>query len=703
MASNVIVTQTVNKVVWKVDNGSYQAALKKIRAMKTAWTDASGSALKASKQFEQAGRTFRKSQELTQRAYNPQERKAQAERLKQQKAELAIARRTNQIRAAGVRFNTKNTSYNLTSAQRAQAISDFSSLSKQYHQGTLALGEYNARLAQLHQRMRNVGGLARKPAVLPVKAKITAIDTSMMQAGIAGLAAYGMGRSVMDTGQQFEAAQNGLTAVMGSAQAAAKEFEYLRGESNRLGLDLIQTAKDYTRFAASANGKIDNSQIHNLFEGVSEYGRVVGATSEEQSRSIRALQQMLSKGTIQSEELKGQLAEGIPGSVGIFTKALNTMKGTTDLTDADLFKLMEDGKLFAKDILPYVADEMKKTARSGGALDKAVKSNAASMARMKTAFQNSMNTIFKSSFGDELTNTFDRITDALNNNQGAFELFGDIAGGVLDGFTDALATVHDTFILLQAVLQAHFPGLTSMFEGMGKTVGQVAGYVLFTGAIWKLGGALKFLVGMAVPLKGLLTTLTAINALGGGGAIGKDGKPTGQTTGPAKPKGKMPGLKGIGKLGALGILGELFMAGNEINDLVNPNSENNQRKAAIMDDVRKQLQDNPEAANSFPALSKWLSSLTGNPLPTNPDYAKPADKTGWSPSYAQPMIAPLPAQAPAPATLPAWAMQPIKGEAEITIKPIELNINDGAVKGLVSQAIDDYEAQQVNLFMGVPE
>lgn len=694
--ANVIVTSTINEVKFKVDNKGYQAALKKIQSLKTAWTASSSAALKAAKQYEQAGRTFRKSQEWTQRAYNPQERKAQSERLKQQRAELALARRTNQIRAAGVRFNTKNTSYNLTSAQRAQAISDFSSLSKQYHAGTLALGEYNARLAQLHQRMRNVGGLARKPVVMPVRAKVTSIDTSMVQAGIAGLAAYGMGRSVMETGQQFEAAQNGLTAVMGSAQAAAKEFEYLRSESNRLGLDLIQTAKDYTRFAASANGKIDNSQIHNLFEGVSEYGRVVGATADEQSRTMRALQQILSKGKLSAEEVRQQMAESLPNSVGLLTSALNKMKGVTNLTEADLFKLMEDGQLYAKDILPFLADEMKKTARSGGALDKAIKSNAASMARMKTAFQNSMNTIFKSSFGDELTSTFDRITDALNNNQGAFELFGDIAGGVLDGFTSAVEMVYNSFVLLKGMLQAEFPILTGMFDGMGKTVGQIAGYALFTGAIWKLGGALKFLVGFANPLKGLLTTLTAINALGGVGGMttpgtdNKKGKNKGNTkTTPTK------GGKGGFSIGLPAIMA--FMSVNSRFDEIQADPDafkrevdaNNSRPTVWTDIMNAFRERSVQAQQNNPGGPDWLT--------------KPTDKTGWSPSFAQPQVtAPLPT-GPTPATLPAWAMQPLKGEAEITIKPIELNINDGAVKGLVSQAIDDYEAQQVNLFMGVPE
>ncbi|QDE47853.1 tape measure protein [Enterobacter hormaechei] len=41
-----------------------------------------------------------------------------------------------------------------------------------------------------------------------------------------------------------------------------------------------------------------------MFEGVSQYGTVLGATGEEQSRALLALNQMYAKGTVQAEELK---------------------------------------------------------------------------------------------------------------------------------------------------------------------------------------------------------------------------------------------------------------------------------------------------------------------------------------------------------------------------------------------------------------
>lgn len=73
--------------------------------------------------------------------------------------------------------------------------------------------------------------------------------------------------------------------------------------------------------------------MRSIFEGASEWGLVTGADADAQSRALKALNQMMSKGTVMSEELKGQLSEALPGAVGLFVKALNQMKGRTDLTE----------------------------------------------------------------------------------------------------------------------------------------------------------------------------------------------------------------------------------------------------------------------------------------------------------------------------------------------------------------------------------
>jgi hypothetical protein len=83
-------------------------------------------------------------------------------------------------------------------------------------------------------------------ATIPVTAKVNKLDTSMIEGagGAITLAAtVALSGKIMTTGQDFESAMSGLTAITGSTEKAAKEFEYLKEQSNRLGLDLLKTAR----------------------------------------------------------------------------------------------------------------------------------------------------------------------------------------------------------------------------------------------------------------------------------------------------------------------------------------------------------------------------------------------------------------------------------------------------------------------------
>jgi tape measure domain-containing protein len=432
MTGNVIVTTTSNRVIFDVDQGSYAAAKKKIQSLKKEWE-------KVGNGYDKAKSKARPKGDAAEALIIRQQAKAKAKAIKDEAAaEKALAReriraerKVQQIRAKSIRFNTAASSYNLSGKQRTESLSQFGNLTRQFHAGKIAVGEYNAAVSALQANMRKQGRVGMKGQSLPVTAKVTKLDTSLIESAggaITIAATVAVGKSVMNAGQDLQSMESGLTAVTGSSEAAAKEMQYLRDQSNRLGLDLIQTGKDFTSFYAAAKSSMTNSQIKNLFEASTEYGTVLGATAESQSLALKAFNQMASKGQIYSEELKGQLAESLPGAVDIFVKALQKTQNNANLTTQDLFKLMEGGKLMSKDILPAVADEMKLLARQGGALDKAIKSNRASFQRLKTAIQSSMGQFFEGGYGNSLTNTFDTLTEVLNDNSSTFESWGHIAG-----------------------------------------------------------------------------------------------------------------------------------------------------------------------------------------------------------------------------------------------------------------------------------
>ncbi|ASQ16708.1 tape measure protein [Enterobacter cloacae] len=726
--TNKIVSSLINTVSWQVDSNSFSRARNKIKSLKKYAESAGKSFDQATRKLQQAnGKTqLQQARAETQRLKLNQRLTAEAQKqsainarmatneqrhaqrmaaiaarnpaagglipksvrglskaIRAQREQADLEKRTQQIRTKGIRFSTATNGYNLTPRQRAQAISDFAQLTKQYHAGSMALGEYNARVSKLQQRLRQQGGLVKKPVTIPVKAKVTGLDTSLLDhagGAITIAASIGLGRSVMETGQNFESALSGLTAITGSAQDAAKEFEYLQQQSNRLGLDLLSTAKDYTQFSAAVGKKLPLDQIHQIFQSTSEYGLVVGATAEQQSLALKALNQMMSKGQVMSEELKGQLSESLPGAVGLFVKALNKMKGATNLTEQDLFKLMQDGKLMSKDILPFVAEEMAQTARAGGALEKAMKSNRAAFQRLKTSMQNSMNNAFLAGFGDELTETFNGLTSAINSNQDAFKTLGAVAGKITAGFTDAGYTVYNSFILIEALIKKYVPQLSKTFEGFGNTAAYAAGIAIFTGAIFKLAGALRWLVSFANPLKGLLGTLAGIGALGGIATPGTDNTKPGKDGKPAKG----------GKGGGFSIGLPAIMAGVSLNNRLSeiqadPDAfmkkvQANNDRPTLWTDIKNFFADH---AQGFTNAFAGMNTLPGiQPATAGMAQLPGIDNLAYGMNLGKPFS--------------------VEGKADLTVtNEVKLSIDDSKFSDAIKAEVQEQDRKNTNLILGI--
>ncbi|HGT3739818.1 TPA: tape measure protein [Escherichia coli] len=707
MASgNVIITKTVNRTIFTVDSNSYKKTVDKIRSVGKEWDKVASKMKSLRLKFEENGYTKarRKQQDEAAKAAMAEAKAKAATEAKAAKAQLVAERKLQTIRAKAIRFSTSAANANVTPAQRAGHLQEFGQLTRQYHAGSMALQEYNARVSRLQQTMRQQGHVGMRGATIPVTAKVNKLDTSMIEGAggaITIAATVALSGKIMNTGQDFESALSGLTAITGSTDKAAKEFDYLRDQSNRLGLDLLKTSKDYTQFAAAVGDKLPKDQMRSIFEGASEWGLVTGADSESQSRALRSLNQMMSKGTVMSEELKGQLSEALPGAVGLFVKALNQMKGRTDLTEKDLFDLMQQGKLFSKDILPEVAKQMKAAARNGGALDKAMKSNRASWQRLQTSMQNAMNVFFTSGFGNSLTSAFDAISAAVNGSGGAFEMFGHIAGKIVEGATDAFTELHDTVILTFRIIEyyASKMGITGeQLKSWGEMAVYAAGVALFAGSIWKLGGAFKWLLTMLNPLTKLLGVMKGIAAIGG-----IEAATTGGSGGEGKEKPNKPGRgPKVGKAGGLAAL-----SGGPVGWGIAIGSVGGDYAWDKVMDANDAMygQDTTAGGNlkKDSPLGKLWDFIHSPDLPTNPNFAKPEEKTGWVSSYSNPGYVPPAPTITAPQLKVDMAGNPLMTPPAWLNQPLNVNVNvkvqDGQVRDLVRSEVETNNQQAFNMLM----
>lgn len=201
-----------------------------------------------------------------------------------------------------------------------------------------------------------------------------------------GLAMFA--RDLVQTQVQMDRIGNSLRFATGGAQEGAEAFDWIRRVSKALGLDLASTGTAFSQFAAATKGtKIDFEETQRIFLAVSKASTVMGLSSDQAAGALNALQQMVSKGTVQAEELRGQLGERIPGAFNMAARAMG-------VTTQQLGKMLDNGQVLAADLLPKLAAEMEKTfgqeaVASAGGLNQ-------EMNRLSTAWTEFKETVMKS-------------------------------------------------------------------------------------------------------------------------------------------------------------------------------------------------------------------------------------------------------------------------------------------------------------------
>lgn len=169
---------------------------------------------------------------------------------------------------------------------------------------------------------------------------------------LAGLSIAAFAKSVFDAGVVMDSMERSFVAITGNSTAASAEMFFLREEADRLGQSFYDLAPQFKQIAASARGTaLEGEQTRKIFSAITEASTALGLSSDETSGALNALSQMISKGTVQAEELRGQLGERLPGAFQLAARAMG-------VSTAELGKMLEQGQVLATDLLPKLADEL---------------------------------------------------------------------------------------------------------------------------------------------------------------------------------------------------------------------------------------------------------------------------------------------------------------------------------------------------------
>jgi tape measure domain-containing protein len=218
--------------------------------------------------------------------------------------------------------------------------------------------------------------------------------------------------------KQMESQNLALRNVTGSAYEFLRAQRFLREIAQDYGGDIQTLNKLYSQFYVNAKGKLERPEIEKVFASISKSAGFMGLSVQQQERAFLALNQMMSKGTVQAEELRGQLAEALPGAVQAMTRAYQKLHPELKVTEASFLKLMKDGKILSAEILPGMVVELEKMY---GILDKkSVDTLTASLTRAKNAFIELIDVISQTEAGGAVADFFNIVLEGWTSKLNAF-------------------------------------------------------------------------------------------------------------------------------------------------------------------------------------------------------------------------------------------------------------------------------------------
>lgn len=246
-------------------------------------------------------------------------------------------------------------------------------------------------------------------------------------------AAIGVGKEIFDTGVQLENLNNKMIAATGSAKAAVETIGFLRKESNRLGLDFLETANSSTIFITNmVKAGVPIKEARDIFIRFAEVGRAMGLTNKELDRTFYALGQTANVGKLRMEELGGQLGDVLPGALDGAARAMG-------VTKERLMEMVQSGEVKGIPFIKAFSIAMREGLDES--VTKASNSAQANFARVNNSITELKGNVANGGFMFALSESFKAVTEAINTPalKSGLTIIGQIIGGVVIFVSQAIA------------------------------------------------------------------------------------------------------------------------------------------------------------------------------------------------------------------------------------------------------------------------
>lgn len=246
-------------------------------------------------------------------------------------------------------------------------------LNRAYRNGTINQQDYRRQLAQLSTNFRDSSreairldrevrrlNQATTPSANRNGALWGRVTDIAKAAGIITLvdniasSFYKLGNAYYETTKTLDTLRAAQTAVFKTSEEVGRQNMFLTTIANKYGIELIGLSQAYTQFSASAQGTtLEGQKSMDIFDAVSKSSAMLGVSADDTAGVLKALGQMLSKGKIQAEELRGQLGDRMAGAFKLFAEGMG-------VSTSELDAMLKKGTVLAEDVLPKFANQLNK-------------------------------------------------------------------------------------------------------------------------------------------------------------------------------------------------------------------------------------------------------------------------------------------------------------------------------------------------------
>jgi len=114
-------------------------------------------------------------------------------------------------------------------------------------------------------------------------------------------------RAIKNVGMDLESLDAAMLAASKNQVDAGNKMKFVKDQAFKLGTDLKTAAKAYMQLSIASKGILSQKETDALFVATLESATALGMSLDDTQGTFRSFVQMLSKGNVQAEELRGQL------------------------------------------------------------------------------------------------------------------------------------------------------------------------------------------------------------------------------------------------------------------------------------------------------------------------------------------------------------------------------------------------------------